>query len=140
MKAINPYLNFNGNAEEAFTFYKSIFGGDFAMVMRFKDTQGSENIPANEQDYIMHIALPLAGNMLMGSDVPSSMGKITFSSSVTLSIHTDSREEADKAYAGLSDGGQATMPLADMFWGDYWGMLTDKFGISWMVSFNSPRQ
>lgn len=136
MKVVNPYLNFNGNTEEAFNFYKSVFGGKFAMLMRFKDTPGCEDMPEVEQNHIMHIALPIGNNVIMGTDVPKSMPQVTFGSSISLSVHVDSREEADRVYAGISDGGEATMPMQDMFWGDYYGMLTDKFGIQWMVSYS----
>ncbi|AWH85025.1 VOC family protein [Flavobacterium album] len=137
MKFINPYLNFNGNTEEVFNFYKSVFGGEFAMVMRFRDTQGCEDMPEEEKDGIMHIALPVGSSVIMGTDVPKSMPQVTTGSSVSLCIHMDSREESDRVYKGLSEGGEATMPMADMFWGDYYGMLTDKFGIQWMISFST---
>lgn len=138
MKAINPYLNFQGNTEEAFNFYKSVFGGEFLTLMRFKDTPGCENMPAGEQDKIMHIALPIGnGNVLMATDAVSSMGQnLVFGNNFSLSLHADTKEEADKLYAGLSEGGNATMPMRQEFWGDYFGMLTDKFGMQWMISFN----
>ena len=136
MTLVNPYLNFNGTTEEAFNFYKSVFGGEFAMVMRFKDTPGCENMPEVEQNHIMHIALPIGSNIIMGTDVPKSMEQVTFGSSVSLSVSVDSREEADRVYNGLAEGGKATMPMNDMFWGDYYGMLTDKFDIQWMISYS----
>jgi len=140
MKAINPYLNFNGNTEEAFNHYKAVFGGEFAMVMRYRDTPGCEHMPEVEQDHIMHIALPAGGNMIMGTDVPKSMGQAIFGTNASLCIHTESREEADRIYTGLAEGGKATMPMDDMFWGDYYGMLTDKFAVQWMVSFSAQHQ
>lgn len=138
MKKINPYLNFNGNTEEAFNFYKSVFGGEFRMLMRFKDTPDAGNIPADIQNQIMHVALPLGkDNVLMGTDAPESMGfNLKVGNNVHIAIHTDSREEADKLFNGLSAGGNVQMPMADQFWGDYYGAFTDKFGINWMISYN----
>lgn len=137
MKVVNPYLNFNGNTEEAFNFYKSVFGGEFRMLMRFKDTPEAGNIPANVQNQIMHVALPLGkDNVLMGTDAPESMGfNLTVGNNVYISIHTESREEADKLFNGLSAGGKVQMPMADMFWGDYYGDFADKFGVHWMISY-----
>jgi PhnB protein len=138
MTTINPYLNFPGTTEEAFKFYKSIFGGDFAGgVFRFEGTPGSEKLSDSEKQKIMHIALPIGkGNILMATDALESMGhKVTSGTNFHLSIETDSKEEADKIFKGLSEGGKTTMPLADTFWGAYFGMITDKFGIQWMVSY-----
>lgn len=135
---INPYLNFPGNAEEAFNFYKSVFGGEFAMVQRFKDTTAPGELSAEDGEKMMHIALPLGNNnVLMASDVLESKGdKFIEGNNIYLSINTDSKEEADKLFNGLSAGGQVELPMADMFWGDYFGMLFDKFGIKWMISFH----
>ncbi len=137
MKQINPYLNFNGNTEEAFNFYKSVFGGEFRMLMRFKDTPEADKIPADVRNQIMHVALPLGkDNVLMGTDAPESMGfGLKFGNNVHIAIHTESREEADKLFKGLSAGGNVQMPMTDMFWGDYYGAFTDKFGVQWMISF-----
>ena len=137
MTALNPYLNFNGNTEEVFNFYRSVFGGEFAMLMRFGETPGCEEMPETEKDGIMHIALPIGNNVIMGTDVPKSMEQVSTGTNMSISVHVDSREEADRVYNGLSAGGNATMPMNDMFWGDYYGMLTDKFDIQWMVSFNT---
>jgi len=135
MSALNPYLNFMGNTEEAFNFYKSVFGGDFPMVMRFKDTPEATKVPPNEQDKIMHIALPIGKNVLMGSDALESMGhKSTAGNNFSLSISAKNKEEADQVFNGLAAGGQVTMPLENTFWGAYFGMLTDKFGVQWMVN------
>ena len=139
MSSLNPYLNFNGNTEEAFNHYKSVFGGEFAMLMRFGDTQGCEDMPETEKNGIMHIALPFGSNVLMGTDVPKSMEQVTFGSNMSISISADSREDADKFFNGLAAGGKVTMPMDDMFWGDYYGMLTDKFNVQWMISYN-PNQ
>ena len=140
MNSLNPYLNFNGNTEEVFTFYKSIFGGEFAMVMRFGDTPGCENMPETEKNGIMHIALPIGSNVLMGTDVPKSMEQVTAGTNMSISVNVSSREEADKVYNGLSAGGKATMPMNDMFWGDYYGMLTDRYQIQWMISYSEKYQ
>lgn len=140
MNALNPYLNFNGNTEEAFNFYKAVLGGEFEMVMRFGDTPGCEDMPETEKNGIMHIALPYGNNFLMGTDVPKSMQQVTFGSNMSLSLSVNSRQEADRVYNGLSEGGKATMPMGDMFWGAYYGMLTDKFGVQWMVSFDEKYQ
>ena len=138
MATLNPYLNFRGNTEEAFNFYRSVFGGEFVALMRFKDTPEAGKIPAHEQDKIMHIALPVGnGNILMGTDVLDSMGQtLQTGNNVSLALGADSEEQAEKFFHGLSAGGQVTMPLQKAFWGDYFGMLTDKFGIQWMVSFS----
>jgi PhnB protein len=141
MPALNPYLNFNGNAEEVFNFYKSVFGGEFATIMRFKEVPKEYKSPDHEDNKIMHIALPITGgNVLMGSDVPEAMGKVTNGNNFNIAISTNSKEEADKLFNGLSAGGKVTMPMSDTFWGSYFGMFEDKFGISWMVSFDSNRQ
>jgi PhnB protein len=139
MAQINPYLNFNGNTEEAFNFYKSVFGGEFVMLQRFGETQGCDGMPLTEADKnkIMHIALPIGGNVLMATDALESMGqKLVSGDNFSLSISANSKEEADTFFNGLSESGAVEMPLADAFWGAYFGMLKDKFGIRWMVSFD----
>ncbi|MBS3136603.1 VOC family protein [Candidatus Woesearchaeota archaeon] len=141
MTAINPYLIFNGKAEEAFNFYKSVFGGKFAGIQRFKDMPSSKDVPKGEEDLIMHVALPIGkGNMLMGSDAPESSGKVIVGSNSYISVNVDSKAEAKKLFNGLSAGGEIQMPLADMFWGAYFGMLKDKFGVQWMVSHDNKTQ
>lgn len=140
MALINPYLHYNGNAEEAFTFYKSVFGGEFARVMRFKDLANKEHpISAKEENKIMHIALPIGkSNILMGSDVPEFMGKVNENENRSkILISAASKEEADKLFNGLSAGGQVEMPIGDSPWGSYFGMFRDKYGIEWMVDFDS---
>jgi PhnB protein len=139
MIQINPYLNFNGNTEEAFNLYKSVFGGEFMTIMRFADTPGCEDMPETEKNGIMHIALPIGGNIIMGTDVPKSMEQVKFGTNSSISITVDSRAEADRVFKGLSEGGKVTMPLEDMFWGDYWGSLVDRFGVLWMVSHSTGR-
>ena len=138
MALINPHINFNGNAEEAFTFYKSVFGGEFANVIRFKDMASADfAVSENEANKIMHIALPIGKNVLMANDVPESMGRTNEAENRSkISISTESKEEADKLFNGLSAGGQVEMPMADSPWGSYFGMFRDKYGIEWMVDFD----
>jgi PhnB protein len=141
MPALNPYLNFNGNTEEAFNFYKSVFGGEFAVVSRFKDIPKEYKGADHEDNKIMHISLPIGGgNILMGSDVPEAMGKVVTGTNVQISITPSSKEEADKIFNGLSAGGNVVMPMADAFWGAYFGMVVDKFGIHWMVNYDKNQQ
>ena len=138
MALINPYIHFNGNAEEAFTFYKSVFGGKFTKMMRYKDLSGPDYpIPENEANRLMHIALPIGkSNSLIGSDVMEMMGRVTENDNRnTISISAESREEADRLFNGLSEGGAVEMPLADGPFGAYFGMFADKFGVQWMVDF-----
>lgn len=137
MKAVNPYLNFNGNTEEAFNFYKSVFGGEFVTVMRFGETPGCESMPETEKNGIMHIALPLGSSLLMGTDVPKSMEQVKFGTNSSITIDAESREEADRYFNGLAEDGKVGMPMDDMFWGAYYGMLTDKFGVQWMINFQN---
>ena len=138
MALINPHINFNGNAEEAFNFYKSVFGGEFAMIMRFKDMSSAENPMAeNEADKIMHIALPIGQNVLMGNDVPEVMGRVNENENRSkISVSAASREEADKLFNGLSAGGSVEVPIDESPWGSYFGMFRDKYGIEWMVDFD----
>ncbi|MFV8377963.1 VOC family protein [Flavobacterium sp. LB3R33] len=138
MALINPHINFNGNAEEAFNFYKSVFGGEFAKIMRFKDLASTEfQVSENEANKIMHIALPIGQNILMGNDVPESMGPVNENENRSkISISAESREEANKLFSGLSAGGNIEVPIDDSPWGSYFGMFRDKFGIEWMVDFD----
>jgi PhnB protein len=138
MATINPYINFNGNAEEAFNFYKSVFGGEFDSVVRFKDLAGPDfPVPENEANKIMRITLPIGGNMLIANDVPESLGPVNENENRSkISVSADSREEAEKIFAGLTVGGEIEMPLGDSPWGTYFGMFRDKFGIEWTVEFN----
>jgi len=139
MALINPHINFNGNAEEAFNFYKSVFGGEFANIMRFKDLSNpGYQIPESEANKIMHIALPIGKNVLMGNDVPEFLGKMNENENRSkIAIGAESKEEADKLFNGLSEGGQVEMPIGDSPWGSYFGMFRDKYGIEWMVDFDS---
>jgi len=138
MATINPYINFNGNAEEAFNFYKSVFGGEFAKIMRFKDLASPEfPVAESEANKIMQIALPIGKNVLMANDVPESMGKVNENENRSkISISAESKEEADKLFKGLSAGGQVEMPIMDSPWGSYFGMFRDKYGIEWTVDFD----
>lgn len=139
MATLNPYLGFLDNCEEAFNFYKSVFGGEFSYLMRFKDVPAEAAMPAdaNESDKIMHICLPIGkSTLLMGSDWPASMGKPNVGNNISISIMTDTQQEADNIFAKLSAGGTVTMPMDKAFWGDYFGMLQDKYGLNWMISYN----
>ena len=139
MRAINPWINFNGNAEEAFTFYKSVFGGAFAKIVRFKDISGTE-FPVAEKDAnkIMHIALPIGkNNVLMANDVPEFMGRTNENENRSkISVSAESRDEADKIFIGLSAGGNIEGQIGDSPWGTYAGMFRDKYGIEWIVEFD----
>jgi PhnB protein len=141
MATINPSINFNGNAEEAFNFYKSVFGGKFAKIIRLKDLASPEfPVSENDANKIMHISLPIGKNILIGNDVPESMGKTNENENRSkIFISAESREEADKLFNGLSAGGTIEVPIGDSPWGSYFGMFRDKFGIEWMVDFD-PNQ
>lgn len=144
MATINSYLTFNGNTEEAFNFYKSVFGGEFTYIGKFKDMPADENCPPpseEEGNLIMHVSLPISKEtILMGSDATSFSGSVIFGTNFSVSINADSKEEADKLFTGLSAGGKVTMPMESTFWGAYFGMFTDKFGINWMVNFDEVPQ
>jgi len=139
MALINPHINFNGNAEEAFNFYKSAFGGEFDRIVRLKDIASEENpVAENEANKIMHIALPIGQSILMGNDVPEILGKVNERENRSkISISAASREEADKLYNCLSEGGEIEMPIGDSPWGSYFAMFRDKFGIEWMIDFST---
>jgi PhnB protein len=142
MATINPYLNFLGNTEEAFNFYKSVFGGEFLALQRFKDTPEAGNISASDGEKIMHVALPIGkGNILMATDALESMGqKLEVGNNFYISISAESEEEATKLYNALSVGGKIEMPLDKAFWGAYFGMFQDKFGVQWMVNYDYNQQ
>lgn len=137
MATINPYLTFNGECEEAFAFYKSVLGGEYGQVTRFKDmpaTPGHE-VPEIAKERILHISLPISNEtVLMGSDSNPTMGDVVVGQHMSLSISVDSKDEADRIFKGLSAGGNVTMPIGDAFWGSYFGMFTDRYGVNWMVS------
>ena len=140
MASVNVYLTFNGNCEEAFNFYKANFGGEFPYIGKFKDMPPQEGkpMPPADGEKIMHVSLQISKEtFLMGSDVGGEWsGDYKQGTNFSISINAESKDEADKLYNGLSKGGIATMPMNKTFWGDYFGMFTDKFGINWMVSWN----
>lgn len=140
MKTVNPYLTFSGNCEEAFNYYKSVFGGDFSYIVRFSEMPPQEGITLSEDDKnrIMHISLPISKEtILMGSDSGGEWApKNIVGNNISLFVNTESKEEADRLFKDLSTGGNVIMPIDQTFWGDYFGMCTDKFGINWMISFN----
>lgn len=141
MATTNTYLNFNGNCEEAFLFYKSVFGGEFTYIGRFGEMPPSEEFSVSEadKDKVMHVSLPIGSSVLMGSDNGEHYAaSFVKGNNFSVSINAESREEADKLFNGLSVGGQATMPMSDTFWGAYFGMFTDRFGINWMVNYDDP--
>jgi PhnB protein len=139
MANINPHVNFNGNAEEAFNFYRSVFGGEFTKIIRFKDLANAEfPVAEKEADKIMHIALPIGNTVLMANDVPEILGRTNENENRSkIVINAESKEEADKIFNALSAGGQVEMPISDSPWGSYFGMFRDKYGIEWMVEFDS---
>jgi PhnB protein len=139
MATTNTYLNFNGNCEEAFTFYKAVFGGDFIYIGRFNEMPPQAENPMSEAEgnKIMHVSLPIGTSILMGSDTGGEWASsFKQGNNFSVSITADSKEEADRLFNGLTEGGTITMPLNETFWGDYFGMFVDKFGINWMISFN----
>jgi PhnB protein len=135
---IHVYLNFKGNCEEAFHFYRTVFGGEFSHVGKFHEMPADEfQISDEDRNRIMHISLPYGNSMIMGSDIPANMdGQFKQGNNFSVSISTDTKEEADRVFTALSEGGQVVMPMDNTFWGDYFGMITDKFGIGWMISYN----
>ena len=142
MTKLNTYLNFAGNTEEAFGFYRSVFGGDFTSVVRFKDMpMEGVKIPKKDENKIMHIGLPIGkDDVLMASDTLESLGQaLTQGNNVYISVHPETKEEADRIFKALSAGGTIEMPIADQPWGDYWGSFRDKFGVLWMVNYSYPK-
>ena len=139
MAQINPHINFNGNAEEAFNFYKSIFGGDFAKVTRLKEISSPDfPVPESDAEKILHISLPIGKNKLIGNDVPSFLGSVNENENRSkISISAESRAEADHLFNGLSNGGSVEMPMEDSPWGVYFGMFRDKYGIEWIIEFET---
>jgi PhnB protein len=139
MKSIHPWINFNGNAEEAFTFYKSVFGGEFTKIIRFKDLARTEfSVLEKEEQKIMYIALPISeGNVLIANDVPEFMGKVNENENRSkILINTQSKEEADRLFNGLSAGGSVEGSMGHSPWGTYAGMFRDKYGIEWIIEFS----
>jgi len=138
MITINPWINFNGNAEEAFTFYKSVFGGEFGKIIRMKDLASSEfPVSENEANKILQITLPIGNNVLIGNDVPAFMGPVSENENRSkIAVRVETKEEGEKVFNGLSAGGAPEMPMAESPWGSYFGMLRDKYGIEWTVEFD----
>jgi len=142
MAQVNAYMTFNGNCEDAFNFYRSVFGGEFQMISRFKDMPPMEGftLPEGAGEKIMHVSLPVSNEtILMGSDANPMFGDVPVGKNVSLSVGADSREEAGRIFNGLAEGGQITMPISDTFWNAYFGMLVDKFGMIWMVNYDNPK-
>ncbi len=142
MTAINPWINFNGNAEEAFNFYKSVFGGEFTKVTRLRDLSSVEfPVAEHEVNKIFFIALSIGHNLLMGNDIPEGMGRVNENENRSkISVRAESKEEADRLFNGLSAGGAVEMPIADSPWGSYFAMFRDRFGIEWIVEFDSKNK
>lgn len=139
MTQVNPYLIFNGNCEEAFLFYKSVFGGEFPYIGKYKDMpamEGCESISEQDAERIMHVSLPIGNTVLMGGDSNQQSGEVVMGTNFHVSINTESKAEADRIFNGLSAGGTVFMPMDKTFWGAYFGMFKDKFGIHWMVNFD----
>jgi PhnB protein len=143
MTSVNPYLIFNGDCAAAFELYKSVFGGEYPYIGKFSDMPPADGqqLDPEDADKIMHVSLPIGGEtILMGSDTTKGQGGMTVGDNVSISINTDSRAEADRLFNGLSAGGQVKMPMEKTFWGAYFGMFVDKFGIHWMVNFDESPQ
>ena len=141
MATINPYINFNGNAEEAFAFYQSVFGGEVTGIIRFKDSASAEfPVPEKEANKIMRITLPIGNNVLIANDVPEAMGRVSENENRSkIAVTADSKEEAERIFNGLSVGGTVEMPLGESPWGTFFAMLRDKYGIEWTVEFFSKK-
>ncbi len=141
MKAINPYLNFAGNTEEAFRFYRSVFGGEFTVLQRFRETPLADGLPKADLDKIMHVALPLGnGTTLMATDACASLGQqLQVGNNAYICLECESEAEADKLFKGLSAGGKVEMAPQQMFWGAYFGSWADRFGVQWMVNYSYPK-
>jgi PhnB protein len=142
MIKLNPYLNFAGRSEEAFIFYRFVFGGTFSSLVRFKDMpMEGVKIPKEDENKVMHVALPIGNDLLMASDALESLGqKLIEGNNAYLSVHPDSKDEATRIFNALSVGGAIEMPIADQPWGDYYGSLKDRFGVLWMVNYSYPKK
>ena len=144
MARTSTYLNFMGKTEEAFRFYASVFGTELTPIHRMSDVPSMPGMPAmsdTEKNYVMHVELPIVGgHVIMGTDALESMGhRLTFGNNVSINLEPDTRKETDRLFARLAEGGKAEMPLADMFWGAYFGHLVDKFGVHWMFNCNEKK-
>ena len=138
--SLSTYLTFDGNCREAFAFYRAVFGGDFHVLSTFADSPPDMEVSDAEKNNVMHVSLPIGDSVLMGSDGSSHGPPLRVGNNFSLSVTADSRERADQLLAALADGGDVTMPMANTFWGAYFGMCTDQFGINWMVLFESPSE
>ena len=134
MKAINITLAFDGETEAAFNFYKSVFGGEFEHLQRMKEIPGNP-LPAEEGEKILHLRYPIGSAVLLGMDVPNGRMQVNKGNNFMITLETDSEEETARFFKGLAEGGTIVMPLANQFWGAYFGMITDKFGVQWMLSY-----
>ena len=132
------YLTFNRNCREAFEFYRTVFGGEFTGIHTFSDGPPEMSVSEDERDLIMHVSLPIGSNVLMGSDTSSHAPPLIVGNNFSVSVSPDSREEADRLFAKLSEGGATVMPMVDAFWGSYFGMCVDKFGVTWQINFGYP--
>jgi PhnB protein len=142
MTKLNPYLAFPGTARQAIELYKQVFKTDPVSVSKFKEMPEDSGMPKPSPEggeRILHASFQIGNDMLMLSDTPEGQDNIVLGSQTSVSVHPDSREEADRMFKDLSDGGEVTMPMADAFWGDYFGMCTDKFGIRWMVNYHEEK-
>ena len=137
MKKLDPYLNFNGNTEEVFNFYKSVFGGEFSVLARFGDLPGSEKMPEADRNKILNVSLPIGdNNVLMGTDILESMNqRITIGDNFSINISMDDEQEIRRLFNGLSEKGQVIMPLSKEDWSPLFGICKDQFGIQWMLNF-----
>lgn len=141
MAKINPYLNFLGNTEEAFNFYKSVFGGEFSSFVRFRDTEHGANLPEEDKDKLMHVSLPIGNTILMATDALESAGhNLRIGDNFSISITPENMDEANKIFDGLSAGATIEVPIQKMFWGAWFGMLTDKFGVKWMLNYDENQK
>ena len=136
--SLNIYLTFDGNCRSAFEFYQSVFGGDYQAFQTFEQGPEDMRVAEDEKDKVMHVSLPIGDGVLMGSDNSSFGPPLAVGNNFSISVEGESRTHCDEVFERLSEGGAVTMPLQEMFWGSYYGMLTDKFGIKWMVSFALP--
>lgn len=141
MPTLNPWINFNGNAEDAFTFYKSVFGGEFTKIIRFKDIMGdTSHISEKEANKIMYIALPIGSTVLVANDVPEVLGKVNeHENRSKILVRTDSKEDVDRLFNGLSVGGEVEGAAGDSPWGSYAAIFRDKYGIEWILEFSSSK-
>ena len=138
---LNTYLTFDTNCREAFEFYRAVFGGELSEMHTFGEGPPEMGVPDGEHDLIMHVSLPIGSSVLMGSDSSATHGPPpVVGTNFSVSVHPDSKEEADRLFAGLSDGGTMALPIADVFWGAYFGMCVDKFGVRWQINFNYPTE